>query len=230
MRPYYYRSRRSTFCAVFALGVLDTLLPRAIADDQSALINMLSDPAEQQHVISAAGRSPVLMQNPCTSAGFSIEKKFVIYKQPTFDSAGRLGDGSWKQTVDEQGCGEQHILNVWVSAQGPTNVSMVPLLPGSTHADPILQRDAVQFAVQALATVPGGREPNCRVGYVADTEFIEQENATLEGAKGPAWRELWTLASCTQKMLVPIRFIPDATGTTISAGPSSAIRVVPLKN
>ncbi len=211
------------------MGVLDALVPRAIADDQSALIKMLSDPVEQQHVISAAGRSTVLMQNPCASAAFSIGKRFVIYKQPTFDNAGRLGDGSWKQTVDEQGCGERHILNVWVSAQGPTNVSMVPLLPGSTRADPILQTDAVQFAVRALATVPGGREPNCQAGYVADTQFIEQENVTLEGAKGPSWRELWTLASCTQKMLVPIHFIPDTTGTTISAGPGNAIKVIPLR-
>ena len=104
----------------------------------------------------------------------------------------------------------------------------MPLLPGGTHADFVLQKDAVKFAVQALATVPGGREANCQIGYVADTEFVERENVTLPGAKGPSWRELWTLASCTQEMLVPIHFIPDSTGTSISAGPNTAIKVVPL--
>jgi hypothetical protein len=229
MRSRDFRIERKALFGLFGLSAVVALSSSAIGADQSALIKMLSDPTEQQQVLSAARRSIPLVQNPCPSAVFSIERRFVIYKQPTFDNSGTLGDGSWKQIVDEQGCGEHHTLNVWVSAQGPTNVSMVPLLPGSTHADPLLQKDAVQFAAQAAATVPGGREPNCKIGYVADTEFIEQESVTLEGAKGPSWRELWTLVSCTQKMLVPIHFIPDSTGTTISAGPSSAIRVVPLK-
>ena len=229
MRSRELSNMRNTLFAVLGLSALDAFLSSAFAADQSALIHMLSEPTEQQQVLSAARRSIPLVQNPCPGAVFSIERRFVIYKQPTFDNSGTLGDGSWKQIVDEQGCGEHHTLNVWVSAQGPTNVSMVPLLPGSTRADPMLQKDGVQFAAQAAATVPGGREPNCQIGYVADTEFIAQENVTLQGAKGPSWRELWTLVSCTQKLLVPIHFIPDSTGTTISAGPSSAIRVVPLQ-
>jgi hypothetical protein len=212
----------------FVAGALCLLSAQAVADDQAAFAKLLQDPREQQHVISGAGRTTAFLHNPCADARFSIEKRYVPYKPVSFDGSGTIVSGAWKQTVEEQGCGESRILNVMVVAQGVGNLAVVPLLPGDTHADPVLQHDAVRYAVQALATVPGGREPNCSVGYVADTKFLSQEGEALQGAKGPPWKELWTLESCTQKMLVPMRFIPDPTGTSISAGPGTAIRIVPL--
>jgi hypothetical protein len=155
---------------------------------EAALAAVLSDPTEQQHVIGVAGRSTVILQNPCPTAQYALEKKISFYKQPSFDSSGKLVDGAWKQVVDEEGCGVRRILNVLVFAQGPNNVSVVPLLPGTTRADVILQKDAVKFAVQAATTVSGGREANCQIGYVADSR-----------------------------------------GTSISAGPNTAIKIIPLE-
>ncbi len=226
------RKRRNERSAqAYALiAVWGTLLAaRAVfADDRAVLARLLSDPKEQQVVINAASRSTVLLQNPCPSAQLSIEKRYLPYKPATLDDTGRILSGTWKQTVIAEGCGSRRLLNVMVTVQSADTVAAMPLLPGQTHADPLLQQDAVRYAVQSLGTVRGGREANCQVGYVADTEFVEQESTVLPGAKGSSWRELWTLASCTQKMLVPIHFIPDATGTTISAGPGTAIRIVPL--
>ena len=208
-----------------------SLLPALTAADEQAkraFTKLLSDPVEQQHVISDAGQATVFLQNPCADARFSIEQKYVPYKPISFDSAGSIVAGAWKQIVEEQGCGAARILNVLVIAQGAGKLSFVPLLPGRTHADPVLQRDAVKYAVTALSTVPGGREPNCTVRYVADTEYLGEEGQPLPGVKASPWKELWTFQSCTQKMLVPIRFIPDPTGTTISAGPNTEIQVVSL--
>jgi hypothetical protein len=211
--------------AGLCLGVLPAL---AVADDPALFARLLADPLQQQHVISGAGRATVFLQNPCADARFSIEKKFVPYKPVSFDGTGSIISGAWKQMVEEQGCGASRLLNVMVIAQGPGKLAVVPLLPGTTHADPALQQDGVKYAVAALGTVPGGREPNCTVGYVADTQFLGEDEPALPGAKGPSWKELWTLQSCTQKMVVPMRFIPDSTGTTISPGPNKAIEVVPL--
>jgi len=213
---------------VVVVGIVLFCSSIAIAKGQDALVKLLTDPAHQRRVIDAAGRSTVLLQNPCPSATFDIERRFVVYKQPTFDNLGGLGDGAWKQIVDEDGCGVRRVLNVLVSAQGPMNVTLIPLLPGSTHADPVLQRDAVGYALAALSTVPAAHEPDCAVGYVADTEFLQQEGDALPGAKGPPWRERWTLITCTKRALVPMRFIPDSTGTSISAGPTTAIELLPL--
>jgi hypothetical protein len=198
------------------------------AEDAVSFKKLLEDPSEQRHVITAAGRSTVFLENPCADALFTIQQKFVSYQPANFDGSGALVAGSWKQSVDEHGCGASRVLNVMVVSQGFGKLAVVPLLPGGTRADPILQQDAVKYAVRALATVARGREPNCKVGYVADTQFLEEEPESLPGGKGPAWKELWTLESCTQKMLIPMRFIPDSSGTSISAGPNTAIRIVPL--
>ena len=215
--------------ALAVLGLLYGAVPSiACADDQPAVVKLMSDPTEQRHVMSAAAQSTVVLQNPCPTAQYSVEGKFIPYRPVNLDSTGKIASGAWKQVVVEQGCGIKRVLNVLVSVQDSNTVSIAPLLPGTTHADPILQKDAVRYAVQSLATVPGGREENCRIGYVANTEFVEEGSSTLPGAKGPSWRELWTLASCTQKMLVPVGFIPDPTGTTISARPNTAINVMPL--
>jgi hypothetical protein len=199
------------------------------AENDVSFKKLLEDPSEQRHVITAAGRSTVFLQNPCATARFAVQKTAVPYQAPNFDDTGALIAGSWKQSVDEEGCGTMRVLNVMVVSQGLGKLAVVPLLPGGTRADPILQQDAVKYAVRALATVAGGREPNCKVGYVADTQFIEEETQTLAaGAKSAAWKELWTLQSCTQKMLIPMSFVPDSSGTSISAGPNTAIRIESL--
>lgn len=219
------RRRLGVWCWAAACLQLSAALA---ADEDASFKTLLADPTEQQYVIRAAGRSTVFLQNPCAEASFAVEKRFVPYQLASFDASGAMISGSWKQTVDERGCGVTRVLNVMVVAQAAGKLSVVPLLPGSTRADPLLQQDAVKYAVRALTTVSGGREPNCTVGYVEDTQFLGEEGQALPAAKGPAWKELWTLESCTQQMLIPMRFIPDASGTSISAGPNTAIRIVPL--
>ena len=217
------------FAGAWHLAAVCAFLSSAhAAENDVSFKKLLEDPGEQQNVINAAGRSTVFLQNPCAGARFSIEKTFVPYQAADFDATGALVSGSWKQSVDEQGCGATRTLNVMVVSKGLGKLAVVPLLPGGTRAEPLLQQDAVKYAVQALATVPGGREPNCKVGYIADTQFLGEEGQALPGSKGPAWKELWTLESCTQKMLIPMRFIPDSSGTSITAGPNTAIRIVPL--
>ncbi len=200
----------------------------AFADNSGLFAKLLSDPTQQQRVIDAAGRSTVVLQNPCPAAQFRIGNKFVPYRPVSFDGAGAIVGGAWKEFVQAEGCGRTRLLSVLVSVEGPNKLATMPLLPGNTHADALLQKDAVKHAVVALSIAPGAREPNCQIGYVANTEYLDQGTESLPGARGPAWRELWTLASCTQKMLVPMRFIPDSTGTLISAGPGTEIKVIPL--
>jgi hypothetical protein len=39
----------------------------------------------------------------------------------------------------------------------------------------------------------------------------------MNGGKAPPWNETWTMLTCSKKYLVSMQFIPDATGTEISA-------------
>jgi len=218
---------RRAAAAVAGAGLLMLALSIARADDSAAVTRLMNDPAFRQRVVDSAKRSTVLLQNPCPDARLSIESEFGIYKPGTVDDHGRVTSGSWRMGVDEKGCGGQRRLNVLVSISGAT-VAVTPMLPGTTHADPVLQNDAVHYASLALRGVPGGLEPNCNIGYVADTEFLREEPAGPSDVRG-GWRETWTLVSCAQKMVVPMLFIrADDGGTDIAPGGSRDIRILPL--
>jgi hypothetical protein len=195
----------------------------AFADDKAAFVKAVTDPQEQAHVLDTAKKSTVVLNNPCPSAQYTLLPELSIYAPPTFDSAGGILTGAWKHTLEEEGCGVTRTLNVLVLVRATKSLAVMPLLPGTTHADPQLQRDAVRYAVAAV----GGPEANCTIGYVADTTFIDHEASAQPGAKAPAWRELWTLTSCTRRSQVPMRFIPDATGTQIVAD-ATGIKKLPL--
>ena len=94
----------------------------------------------------------------------------------------------------------------------PKTLSTAPLLPGTTHADPLLQKDAVTYVVIAA----GGSEKDCDANFIEQTEFLKSGGKPLDGAKGSPWDELWTLRGCSHKAQVVVHFIPDRTGTTIS--------------
>jgi len=214
--------------SAIVIGVMSFVASSGRADDQSAFARLLNDQTLRQRVLDAAGRSTVMIQNPCPSARYALDDKLLIRTAPALDVSGRIVAGEWRHAVHEEGCGQTRVLNVLVRAQGPSTLSTMPLLPGTTHAGPVLQGDAVKYAVQLVAGVPGGYDPNCKIGYVEDTVFVSQESTAVQGGKEPPWRELWTLVSCVQKMQVPMLFIPDSTGTSISAGPNSAVKVIPL--
>jgi hypothetical protein len=211
----------------FVIGFM-CLAPCSHADNQSAFSRLLANQTLRQQILQTARRSQVMIENPCPSAEYTLDDKIFLHAEPAFDSAGHIVAGDWRQVVDEQGCGQSRVLNVQVLVRGPSSVATIPLLPGTTLASPGLQKDAVKYAVQIVSLIPGGNDPNCKTGHIENTEFVSRESTPVPGGKGLPWRELWTLVSCVQKMQVPMLFIPDATGTSISAGPNKAVKVIPL--
>ena len=201
---------------VFCLALVASLLAaRAQAEDGPALATLLGDPTTIQHVIGAARRSMVIVNNPCASAQFAILGQPTVYDPVAFDAAGRPTKGAWKQPVSAKGCGTTRLLNVLSSVGStPGALEVFPILPGTTHADALLQKDAVRYAVIAS----GPQEKGCRTRYVYDTTFLrtagENHTGTTKWHERP-WDELWTIATCTRKAQVTMHFVPDATGTGI---------------
>jgi hypothetical protein len=79
---------------------------------------------------------------PCSQVR---ELKFIDHKTVSFGQSGYPNGGAWKQTFPVSGCGNDTILNL-ISSLAPTKVNTAIGIPGTTLADPILQRDAVQYA------------------------------------------------------------------------------------
>lgn len=96
------------------------------------------------------------------------------------------------------------------------DLKAIPIFPGTTRADPVLQKDGLMYAMIA-ASLPEDKE--CKDMYVTNTEFLQISGPQLEGTKSPPWDELWTLSKCDKTAQVTMHFVPDKTGTTIRTSP-----------
>jgi hypothetical protein len=86
----------------------------------------------------------------------------------------------------------------------------IELLPGETKADPRLQRDAIQIAKAAAATVGA---PDCKKSWTTDTKAVE----AYKDAHTP-WVERWSFDVCGKSAVVEMSFLPGGgSGTSISA-------------
>jgi hypothetical protein len=86
---------------------------------------------------------------------------------------------------------------------------VIELLPGTTNADPRLQRDAMQGAAAfAAAASPQG----CDRRIVTETRLVSKLQ------RGAPWQERWLYDLCGAKVEIEMTFTPsDASGTTWGA-------------
>lgn len=171
----------------------------------------------RQQMINTAAQSTVMVQNPCPSAQYSVATTPIVVKPMVFDGEGHPTSGMLKFPVKEEGCGVTRFLNALIWVQNPGTASTAAIAPGTTIADLILQKDASGRAYGA-AVLAAHPDAACNVKYLADTEFVSREKAVEGVAIPPAWRENWTIILCDKKVVVPVFFTPDTTGTAIRAG------------
>jgi hypothetical protein len=118
------------------------------------------------------------------------------------------------------GCSQSGIFNVMTFVGKTGQIRTIGLLPGTTRANPILQRDAAQAAlVGAFLRAPAGCKPS-QSQRIIDTAFIEFSGAPAadvpSGRDPRPWKENWTVLVCNAQIIVPLHFTPDATGTTFT--------------
>jgi hypothetical protein len=129
LRPLQSGRRVLILAALLLAPLPGALSAPAVDDDRAALKNTMNDPDEQQQVIRGAAKSQVLALNPCADASFRMDDTYAIYQPLSVDGSGAIVAGAWRQRVQEQGCGESHVLNVLVLARGAGNLAFVPVLP-----------------------------------------------------------------------------------------------------
>jgi hypothetical protein len=130
--------------------------------------------------------------------------------------------GVWIDRVDIDRCGTTIAENMLVIVDRGT-MNIARLLPGTTKAGPLLQRDAMQPAL-AAATVKrdkaekaGAKPCPDREGVtVADTSFLRERIPIVNDAAGRmtagAWDETWIFLFCGQEIPVRIHFDGDGNG------------------
>ena len=214
-----YSSIRSFLCLAFAAGLA---AQAARADDATALQRFLADAHLKQNIINTAARSTVMTRHACATATYAVEDP-VELRPMKFDQYGSPEAGEMKIPVKEDGCGANHLLNVYLYVQREASIAITPMLPGTSRAEDVLQKQAYAYALQAA----GGPEPNCPTGYVEDTKYIGEQGQPAKGAKAAPWKEIWTLQSCGWKAEVPLTFTPGASGVKVTAAPKKDVKKEP---
>ena len=170
-------------------------------------------PLYAKSIIDGAYATMAWINDRCEGARASLGETLAVVTGPVrVGERGQPQSGSWIEHVTVEGCGRTRRLNVLAGVRAPGTLATVPLLPGTTHAGPLLQRDGTLYAFTA-AVDPRKCEPT----YVADTAYVgPRSEAPLVPGK-PGWSERWTVSRCGQPVAVEMDFMPDATGTVITA-------------
>lgn len=213
--------RRSTLHLPIIGMVLAVPLVGARADDASLeLARIMQDHANRQAVIESAREQNAHLPDGCDSATYSETSQTVVLRPPQIDGNRKLIEGAWLQHVIAAGCETSRQLNILTLAQHGT-LRRIALLPGTTITDPPLQRDAIQYAMAGAA----GLMRDCQTRAVIETRFVEFEGpplSTVQGRMVRPWREDWRVDGCSKRVIVPMHFIPDPSGTTIRCNSKEA--------
>lgn len=164
--------------------------------------------AYQDYEKSLSGHCPAVAVDP-TTAHARVAAPLQL------DAQGGIDSGIWTEQMRGVACGETRRFTALVIFRGG-NPSVYPVFPGDSFASPRLQRDATVSVASAL-TVSGAK---C-VPEVLDTRLPQ---GVPTGSRVP-WNETWIVRSCDETYRVPVRFIPDATGTGFDIDPKSIQRL-----
>ena len=171
-------------------------------------------PDQQKAVLNAMFSYWHALVPECSTPQFK-QMNVIVISQPVFDATGNPTSGSWRMAGHIEGCGEDKIMNVlyWFGADG--KMKMTQMLPGTTIADLLLEKDAIFYARTGMM---GLAPKDCKEARILDTKFIRFDGTspqTMPGRDNRTWSEEWTVRTCSVTGVVPMHFIPDATGTTI---------------
>jgi hypothetical protein len=175
----------------------------------------VATPAHRAEV--AASVRPYLATVPACQQATTRSVSANVLSPLTFASDGTLTAGAFRETVKIDGCGTSGILNILTMSRPGAQPLVGALLPGATHADMALQRDALLSSRGFVAA----KTPGCGALSVIDTRFDgfgEVVNSDVAaGRDARQWQETWTFLGCGQQTAVRLTFIPDRTGTHFTA-------------
>jgi hypothetical protein len=182
--------------------------------------------AHRAAIAEAVRRQSAQLPGRCTDLVLESQFQAIVLAPIHIAADGTTpAAGAWKEQIFVVACGQRKQFNILAAVRPDGALARQALHPGTTIADPLLQRDAVLYAnTGALRGAPDA----CKAFAVVDTAFVAQEPPAPGDPAGKApWRELWTVDACGTPVAVPLSFRPDATGTVISTTVPPRERVQP---
>ena len=210
--------RRLTFIALFSIWMSGQALAAdpPLVSMSPELRKFMSDPEEEKIVKAQALHDWNNVVTACEDPQLQAAN-VVVGVPPRFDKAGKPVSGDWRVITRLSGCGQTRNFNLLYAFAANGQLARLGMLPGSSAADPILQRDALMYANIAMSKLT---TPGCKDFKYLDTTFEAfgpPGSNVPPGREARSWIEKWRVRGCGVEGIVKLYFTPDATGTAISA-------------
>jgi len=211
------------------MAMLASCVTARAADNKENRDKLFSDPYIRKNVLEGAADSGVMVEHPCPTMNYVARPAVTILEPLDFDADGFAIKGAWREVVDAKGCGASRTLNVAVTVEGPRKLHFTTIFPGDTHASMKLQDDSLDYALDQAVKAGGNRESNCKVHYIRDTQFVADDGPAAANTEQAPWHELWSIETCKQLYVVPMKFKPTPKGIDFTAD-RAAIKILPRPN
>ncbi|HEY0204372.1 MAG TPA: hypothetical protein VGC15_09505 [Acetobacteraceae bacterium] len=183
-----------------------------------SLKDFVALPATQGAVIAAAKEQFQHLPGACPGVVLKPTGQLTMYQRLSIGVDGKPIAGVWSERVMATGCQPERTLNVLTLNHPDGTPEHVALMPGETHADPLTQKSALQYAQAIVAHSP--IVANCREIAFTDTHFDGYDGLpspeVTDGRNNRPWRETWTVAACGTNYTIGLLFTPNAQGTRLS--------------
>lgn len=191
-----------------ALLVLLSVTARAEDAIDPRFLALLKSDGHRAAVLKVATDQAAGLPGACAMARLQPIGEIEFFLPPRTDGGGRIIHGLWREQLASVGCGTVVLLNVFSLAGPSGEPKLLGGLPGTTRADPMLQKEGLPIAVRGLPA----KAAACRDIRVVDTAL----SSDAPKDRMTPWRENWTVLACDQAYQVPLRFTPTADGATIA--------------
>jgi hypothetical protein len=180
------------------------------------LPTFIKQPDYRANVLSTAKTQIKAAVNACANASFNATGKVTVFDPVRFNN-GKPYTGAWVERVEATGCGPTRLLNVLTIAHSDTPMQIVGMMPGDTMTDPMMQKNALQYA-EAIAV--RGVPPGCKQLAFLNTKFDGftglPNTEVTDGRESRPWRELWTMTACGSEFDIGLTFTPNQRGTALT--------------
>jgi ribosomal protein S6 len=134
------------------------------------------------------------------------------------DDKGVAIEGIWREIVPGSACGEPRRLTVQVDVtrQG---LHYTALFPGESDCDSELQQDTLKNIELNFQALRIQKKKSCHL-EVVETHLVGPEATMQDNGILSQWKESWDVRTCGKVYVVPLTYIPDNHGTSISVATS----------
>ena len=220
----------SSFLALILLGLISVAQSQDLQQEMQNFKKYLNTTNYINQIVGFINSKKNPIEN-CSDTKFA-ETLLTPLNKIKLGEDGTPISGEWLQSVYIVGCGKRIRINVYVSPGRDSKLNMISGLNGTTNADYVLSKDAINNAL--LGTTINikqhkiDEDPDCKSFSIINTNFesykIDEDKASVKIKSDdksnwgkPFW-ETWTVSGCKYNYELQIYFVPDATGTSIIIG------------